>query len=365
MKSRILSFFIAVILGIAGCADPCDDAVCLNGATCDDGTCICALGFTGEHCEIEVDPCSQVTCEPGQACSNGECFNLPVAEFSFVGNGCTAACSILFTNESTDATSYSWNFGDSGTSTSENPTHEYLQGNTYTVTLTATNAYGSDTHSEQVLIQSNTQQQLPNANFTISNNGCTAPCTIQFSNTSTNATSYSWNFGNGNSSTGTNVSQQYTQGGTYTVTLTATNQYGSDTRQQNVTINNPPTSVRITNVAILSAPSSDGGTQWDLDGGPDVFFDLETSGGSVVTSSSGNEYTNVTSYPISWNYTSPFVVNNLNQQYRVAIWDYDATSANDFMGQTNLFSFGTYTSYPSTITVTGTGVSVRFTVTWQ
>lgn len=356
-------FFAIASIGLAGCSDPCDDAVCLNGATCDDGTCICPLGFSGEHCEIEVDPCSQVTCEQGQACSNGECFNLPIAEFSFVGNGCTAACSILFTNESTDATSYSWNFGDGGTSTSESPSHEYLQGGTYTVTLTATNPYGSDTHTEQILIQSNSQQQLPNANFTISNNGCTAPCTIQFSNTSTNATSYSWSFGNGNTSTGTNVSQQYTQGGTYTVSLTATNQYGSDTHQQTVTIDSPPTSVRITNVSILSAPLTDGGSQWDLDGAADVMFDIETSGGSVAFTS-GTYFNNVASYPVSWSITNNWTVTNLNQQYRVVIWDYDSTSANDYMGQTNLFSFGTYTSYPSTITVTGSGVSVRLSLTW-
>lgn len=359
----LLSAALAVT-SITSCKDPCKDAVCLNGGVCEDGDCNCPLGYTGDHCENEVDPCTQVTCEEGQVCNEGTCYDLPTAGFTFVGNGCTAACSILFTNTSTEATSYSWDFGDGGTSTAENPSHEYTQGGTFTVVLTAINEYGQTTFSEQVLIQSNSQQQLPNANFSVNNNGCTASCQVSFSNSSSNATSYSWNFGDGGSSTSSNPSHTYTTGGTYTATLTATNQYGSDTHQQTVTINNAPTSVRITNVAILSAPLSDGGSSWDFGGDADVYFDLETSGGTVVSTSEANAYQNVTSYPISWNYTNPLQINSLTQNYRIVIYDDDTTSADDYMGQTSLFNFGQYSSYPSTITVSGSGVSVRLTVTW-
>jgi PKD repeat protein len=365
MKSRILMFFAIAFIGIAGCSDPCDDAVCLNGATCDDGTCICPLGFSGEHCETAVDPCSQVTCDEGEVCSGGTCHTLPVANFTFVGNGCTAACSILFTNSSTDATSYSWNFGDGNSSTEASPTHEYLAGGTYTVVLTATSAHGTSTKTEQVLIQSNTQQQLPTASFTIGNNGCTASCNVQFTNTSTDASSYSWNFGDGGSSSGTNVSHTYSQGGSYTVTLTATNQYGSDDYQQTVTIDNAPTSLRITNVAILGMPLTDNGSDWDLDGAGDIYFDLLTEGQAIVLSSNGAAQTDVTSLPISWNVTNPYLVSNLNQQYYVNLYDYDSTSGDDYIAQTYLFDF-TSSSYPATITKTGpNGVSIRFSVTWQ
>lgn len=154
MKSRILMFFAIAFMGIAGCSDPCDDAVCLNGATCDDGDCICALGFSGTNCETAVDPCTQVTCDAGQVCQGGECYTLPVANFTITGNGCMASCSILFSNNSTDATSYSWNFGDGSNSTEANPTHEYQNGGSYTVTLTATNLYGSALANQSVLIQS-------------------------------------------------------------------------------------------------------------------------------------------------------------------------------------------------------------------
>jgi PKD repeat protein len=60
---------------------------------------------------------------------------------------------------------------------------------------------------------------------------------VTFSNTSSGATSYSWNFGDG-SGTSTDENPSYTYGadGTYTVTLTATNEGGSDVAEQSVTV---------------------------------------------------------------------------------------------------------------------------------
>lgn len=47
---------------------------------------------------------------------------------------------VSFMNKSTNSESYMWDFGDGETSTEENPVHEYAEGGTYEVTLTATNA---------------------------------------------------------------------------------------------------------------------------------------------------------------------------------------------------------------------------------
>src|SRR3954467_11954153 len=52
---------------------------------------------------------------------------------------------VAFTDLSTNTpTSWAWDFGDGGTSTVQNPTHTYATPGTYTVTLVATNAQGSD-----------------------------------------------------------------------------------------------------------------------------------------------------------------------------------------------------------------------------
>jgi PKD repeat protein len=69
----------------------------------------------------------------------------PVANFSAdVTSSCTGL--IRFTDLSTNAaTSWSWNFGDGQTSTTQNPTHLFTTNGTFTVTLTATNTFGSNT----------------------------------------------------------------------------------------------------------------------------------------------------------------------------------------------------------------------------
>ena len=73
----------------------------------------------------------------------------PVAAFSANVTSGTAPLSVLFTDATTNSpTSWSWTFGDGGTSTSQNPVHTYTVAGTYTVTLTATNVYGSDTETK-------------------------------------------------------------------------------------------------------------------------------------------------------------------------------------------------------------------------
>ncbi len=62
----------------------------------------------------------------------------------------------VFSNSSVNATSYSWNFGDTGsannTSTDMSPTHTYSTNGQYTVTLIATNTCGSDTITQNITI---------------------------------------------------------------------------------------------------------------------------------------------------------------------------------------------------------------------
>ncbi len=72
--------------------------------------------------------------------------NPPVANFSSneVSNNCSGV--IQFTDLSSNLpTSWLWNFGDGGTSTQQNPSHEYVTNGVYTVILKATNTYGSGT----------------------------------------------------------------------------------------------------------------------------------------------------------------------------------------------------------------------------
>jgi PKD repeat protein len=70
---------------------------------------------------------------------------LPDASFSFVATG--DGKTIEFTNESENATTYAWAFGDGQSSTDENPVHTYPNYGPFTVVLTATGEGGTDEFS--------------------------------------------------------------------------------------------------------------------------------------------------------------------------------------------------------------------------
>lgn len=73
----------------------------------------------------------------------------PVADFSATPLSGDVPLNVTFTDLSTNTpTSWAWDFGDGGTSTSQNPTHSYASAGTYTVSLVATNAGGSDTETK-------------------------------------------------------------------------------------------------------------------------------------------------------------------------------------------------------------------------
>jgi len=76
----------------------------------------------------------------------------PVADFSGTPVTGTYPLNVTFTDLSTDATGWSWTFGDGGTSTAQNPSHTYTVDGTYTVSLTVTNPVGNDTETKSGFI---------------------------------------------------------------------------------------------------------------------------------------------------------------------------------------------------------------------
>ena len=69
----------------------------------------------------------------------------PVANFN-ANNTTSCSGNIVFSDRSTNGpTTWSWDFGDGGTSTLQSPSHTYSASGVYTVVLIVTNANGSDT----------------------------------------------------------------------------------------------------------------------------------------------------------------------------------------------------------------------------
>jgi len=151
--------------------------------------------------------------------------NPPVASFDFTGDP-----EVSFTDLSTNSpTSWSWDFGDGGSSTIQHPDHTYALNGTYEVCLTATNDVGSDEFCDNVLIDS---YLAPSAAFVFSGDP-----DVSFTDISSNLpTSWSWNFGDGGTSILQHPDHTYAENGTYNVCLTATNAAGSDMECHNVII---------------------------------------------------------------------------------------------------------------------------------
>ena len=78
---------------------------------------------------------------------------LPTADFSLSTTCPVINTDITFTNLSSDATDYHWDFGDGSESTEENPIHQFSEYGYYCVTFIASNACGSDIHQETIFIQ--------------------------------------------------------------------------------------------------------------------------------------------------------------------------------------------------------------------
>ena len=162
---------------------------------------------------------------------------VPVAYFTASPTYGTAPLTVKFTDSSTNTPiSWNWSFGDGSlvNVTMQNPVHTYPVAGTYTVSLNATNAAGSNISTRTGYIT----VIAPVANFSASPTSGTAPLTVQFNDTSSGLpTSWNWNFGDGATSTLQNLSHVYSNSGYYTASLTILDSFGStNTTSKEITV---------------------------------------------------------------------------------------------------------------------------------
>ncbi|MFZ9942185.1 MAG: PKD-like domain-containing protein [Bacteroidia bacterium] len=169
-------------------------------------------------------------------------FPSPVAVFGMnVNSGCSPV-TISFNNTSYGLpTSYTWNFGNSITYSGLNPPPQVFTADStiqiYVVTLIATNQCGSSVYTDTVTVYPNTVTAFFNTN---PYQGC-GPLTVNFTNFSTGATVYSWNFGDSTVSNLTSPIHTYNAPvgsvpDTFTVMLAANNGCSYDTTYQQVVV---------------------------------------------------------------------------------------------------------------------------------
>jgi PKD repeat protein len=149
----------------------------------------------------------------------------PTAAFSASSAGLTATFDTTGTADSDGSiASYAWNWGD-GTAAGSGPapSHGYTADGTYTVTLTVTDDDGATaTVSHDVTVAAPPDAVPPTAAFTATATGLSISVDGSGSTDDGAITSYAWTFGDDTSGTGVTTSHTYAAAGTYSVTLTVT-----------------------------------------------------------------------------------------------------------------------------------------------
>jgi len=121
----------------------------------------------------------------------------PVANFSATPVSGTAPLTVVFTDTSAGSpTAWNWTFGDGDATnaTVQNPVHTYTTAGTYTVSLNATNANGSDVSVRTDYITASGPKPAPDFTADITTGG--APLSVQFTDLSAGSpTGWAWFFG--------------------------------------------------------------------------------------------------------------------------------------------------------------------------
>ena len=148
------------------------------------------------------------------------------AQFTTPAVGCRPY-NAVFKNESIGGTDFKWEFGDTQTSTDGSPTvtHNYPNAGTYNVRLIANDA-NTCNKSDTSIFQLITVVDKPIARFDWGVQPPQANTRTFFTNLSTGATTYLWDFGDGENSTDINPIHQYNATGNYDVELIAYNSSG-------------------------------------------------------------------------------------------------------------------------------------------
>ena len=151
----------------------------------------------------------------------------PTANFTSTSSVCSGEM-INFKNSSTftngSVVSWDWDFGDNTTSTSQNPTHVYLNSGIYSVKLIVTSNTGSKGTVSKIITVNN----KPIVQFEGDNTEGCSPLLVNFTNLSTtdNGSSYYWDFGDFIISSEQSPTHTFLSSRSYTIKLVVTSPGG-------------------------------------------------------------------------------------------------------------------------------------------
>ncbi|MDB4334888.1 PKD domain-containing protein [bacterium] len=148
--------------------------------------------------------------------------SIPTVEYGPPTQGCPPI-HVKFYSNALDTETFFWEFGDGSLSSDASPEHTYYTTGEFNVKLTVTGK-GGQTIKDDLIIEVYPQ---PTALFSLSPILVKVPGeVVTYVNESMNADTYLWNFGDGNTSNERSPIYEYTEPGSYNVTLLATNNQG-------------------------------------------------------------------------------------------------------------------------------------------
>lgn len=281
----------------------------------------------------------------------------PTASYTFSpANPITAGTAVSFTNTSTGATTYSWDFGDgSAVSNATSPLHTYTAGGTYNCVLTVTNAGGcSETITQQIVVT-----QCGTASLTTTNVCQGTAATITYTGSSAPANAFTWNFNGGTVVSGSGAgpySVVWNTPGTFNVNVSVTQSSCSTvTATQPITIYATP-NASISGTAALCTGQNNT-INFSGTAGAGATYAWNFAGGNVGSGSGSGPYS------VQWS-----AAGNYNLQ--VIVTDNGCRDTAAFAVVVNPIPTSTFNATPSvcagspvTVNYTGTG-SAGANYTW-
>lgn len=256
-------------------------------------------------------------------------FNSPISKFDAISNKVCKGDSLFFTDKSIkgdgNIVSWTWDFGDGGTSYNQNPRYFYTLTGKYDVTLAVLDNNGCQ-HSLKMSKYASIEKP-PTVSFTSNlSNKCKAPLDVKFTGSLTGSPPYNylWDFGDGNSSTAANPSHIYSSQGSYSVKLIIkdnNNCIDSQTKINIVNINPPiadftggPTHI------CLGEKTSFNNLSTPLDGTGSYLWDY--GNGSTSTEKNGEiVYSKPGVYTVTLSYTWDGCVSSKTRTSYITVYD--------------------------------------------
>lgn len=183
--------------------------------------------FTGSLDEFAVYPVGLSSDQVKTHYQVGKGLHAPSAAFTSSAADLTVSFDASTSADgSAPITGYAWDFGDGTTGTGVTTSHTYADAGSYPVTLTVTDAVNGLSGTTTSSVTVTKPHTAPVALFSAQGSGLSVSVDASASTASDgDALTYAWDFGDGSTGTGVTAQHKYATAGSYTVSLTVTDEH--------------------------------------------------------------------------------------------------------------------------------------------